>query len=177
MASLLQLGLVAPEDVWLSQAGDHMHDEVLSTMDPGLLRLLQDHHYHNMTAVSQRATSSGVGGAGWRSAPAERFSGQPGRGVGHQSQAAQQASSRVAAAWRPTEGEAVRCDVRCGVGAQNLPDQEAHRPLIVVCHTFPDCWRTPADDDPRCGADTGALAGRWAVRSHRGATSSRRVLC
>lgn len=51
MASLLQTGLVSPRDVWVSQSGDYPHEEVLSTMDPGLLRLLQDHHYKNMTAV------------------------------------------------------------------------------------------------------------------------------
>lgn len=32
------------------------------------------------------------------------------------------------------------------VDVQRLPPALRDRPLIVVCHTFPDCWRTPMDD-------------------------------
>jgi hypothetical protein len=51
VAGLLQSGLVAPEDLWISQSGDYVHKDVLETMDPGLLQLLHNHHYKNMTEV------------------------------------------------------------------------------------------------------------------------------
>ena len=29
---------------------------------------------------------------------------------------------------------------------QRLPPHERDRPLVVICHAFPTCWRTPQDD-------------------------------
>ncbi len=28
-----------------------------------------------------------------------------------------------------------------------MPEEELDRPAIVICHSFPECWRLPADGD------------------------------
>jgi hypothetical protein len=28
-----------------------------------------------------------------------------------------------------------------------MPEEELDRPAIVICHSFPECWRLPTDGD------------------------------
>ncbi|KAJ9508024.1 hypothetical protein QJQ45_021361 [Haematococcus lacustris] len=43
---------------------------------------------------------------------------------------------------------------------QRLSEGERRRPVISVCHSFPDCWRTPQDDDTRWGPGGGKDGGQ-----------------
>jgi hypothetical protein len=51
VAGLLQHNLVSKEDLWITQAGDTPHDDVIRAMDPSIRQLLWDQEYRNITRV------------------------------------------------------------------------------------------------------------------------------
>lgn len=59
VAGLLQHNVVSRQDIWITQSGDYINDDVVNVMEPSLRQLLWDQEYRNVTRVGDAAAVHG----------------------------------------------------------------------------------------------------------------------